>query len=459
MLLFSSGWSRGLAALAATLICGAAFGQTVVYVDRSAPGVIHDGASWCTAFLDLQPTLITAAAGTEIRVANGRYTPQTPPASVRTISFALKSGVTIFGGYAGCGAMNPDERDFTLYETILSGDLMGNDGPSFANRADNSYNVVRGEGADATAILDGFTISGGNANGTNPLDRGGGIRNYFTISRAIFRNLVIRDNEAGNTRGGGGIYNDHTLCQYINCLITGNRAIPGITQGNGGGVLNNGATHPDGIGSEATFRNCAIVGNHARVGGGIYNDVGARPNIENSVLWGNTHNGFVGVFAQINSVVTTTMRYSHVQDLTTTFFPDPTNSALNPLFVDIDGADGILGTADDDLRLSDDSPCINAGDPATVVGASDVDLANAPRLVGCRVDIGVHESAIGQLFADFNADSVVDLRDFSAFQHCFGTPTTGFSWSPACLCTFDSQPDGSVDLPDVEAFRQLITGP
>ena len=34
----------------------------------------------------------------------------------------------------------------------------------------------------------------------------------------------------------------------------------------------------------------------------------------------------------------------------------------DPLFVDPDGVDGLVGTWDDDLRLSSDSPCINAGD-------------------------------------------------------------------------------------------------
>jgi len=31
------------------------------------------------------------------------------------------------GGYAGLGEKNPDARDVKLFETILSGDLLGND--------------------------------------------------------------------------------------------------------------------------------------------------------------------------------------------------------------------------------------------------------------------------------------------------------------------------------------------
>ena len=320
------------------------------------------------------------------------------------------------------------------------------------------------KGADATALLDGFTISGGNANGPNPLDRGGGIRNYLTLSRAIFRNLVIRDNSGGvsappitptTMRGGAGIYNDHTQNQYVNCLITGNRS-----SHRGGGVYNNGSVYLDGIGTSPQFINCTITANHASTSaGGVFNTGLANPTITNTIIWANTHGGTPNVGAQIIPLAGVVLRYSHVQNLTTNFFPDPTNSALDPHFVDLDGADNMLGTPDDDLRLSDASPCINAGDPATVTDPADIDLANAPRLTGCRVDIGAYESVVDQLFADFNDDGAVDMHDFSAFQRCFGTPQSGFSWSPACLCVFDAQPNDTVDLPDAEAFRQLLTGP
>lgn len=430
-------------------------GQTVVYVDRHATGPTADGTTWCTAYRDLQPTLVAAAAGTEIRVADGRYT---PAASARNIAFTLKSGVTVLGGFAGCGADDPDARDFVLYETILSGDLLGNDGPNFTNRADNSYNVVRGGLTDTTALLEGFTISGGNADGPNPLDRGGGIRNYFDLSRATFRNLVIRDNEAGfgsdTQRGGGGIYNDHTQCRFINCVITGNRS-----GHRGGGVYNNGAIYPDGVGTSPQFIHCTITANHGQTVGGMFNTGSANPTVLNSILWGNTHAGMPNLGAQIIPLAGVIVRYSHVQDLSTAFIPDPTNSPLNPLFVDFDGVDGIPGTPDDDLRLSDLSPCINAGDPASVIGPGDLDAGNGPRRVGCRVDIGAYESPHDQDFGDFNDDGRIDLRDAAAFQLCFGTPGSGFSWSPTCLCLFDAQPDGAVGPPDNDPFLSLITGP
>jgi len=37
----------------------------------------------------------------------------------------LINGVALKGGFAGVGVIDPDVRDIDLYETILSGDLLG----------------------------------------------------------------------------------------------------------------------------------------------------------------------------------------------------------------------------------------------------------------------------------------------------------------------------------------------
>jgi len=81
------------------------------------------------------------------------------------------------------------------------------------------------------------------------------------------------------------------------------------------------------------------------------------------------------------------------------------NFEANPMFLDPNGPDGKIGTADDDLRLSPGSPCINAGDNATLPpdifdldGDGDpnepipFDINGKPRIQGGTVDVGACES-------------------------------------------------------------------
>ena len=109
-----------------TLTLASAYGGTIWYVDQQALGPGSDGTTWCIAFDDLQDALDIARSGHEIRVAEGVYRPDRGTSS-RTESFVLRSGASMLGGYAGCGAVDPDARDPSLHETILSGDLSDND--------------------------------------------------------------------------------------------------------------------------------------------------------------------------------------------------------------------------------------------------------------------------------------------------------------------------------------------
>ena len=105
--------------------------QTVRLVDVDATLDPHDGSTWCHAYLDLADALNDALPGDEIRVAAGTYMPKIGTGRLKT--FQLKSGVAIYGGFAGCGEPDENARDFTTYETILSGDLDGNDDPTPAS--------------------------------------------------------------------------------------------------------------------------------------------------------------------------------------------------------------------------------------------------------------------------------------------------------------------------------------
>lgn len=90
-------------------------------------------------------------------MAAGTYWPT--PGTDRTAIFRLKSGVSLYGGFAS-GETDLDQRDWEAYAIILSGDI-----GTLGDNGDNSHHVVTGSGTDETDVLDGFTISGGNADG------------------------------------------------------------------------------------------------------------------------------------------------------------------------------------------------------------------------------------------------------------------------------------------------------
>jgi predicted outer membrane repeat protein len=254
-----------------TSVCPAGTSK-IIYVDDDAIG-LNDGTSWENAYTYLQDALTDANSAEkpiEIRVAQGTYKPDQGAGQTsgeREATFQLINGVFLAGGYAGIGADNPNVRDFELYETILSGDLNCDDTNvadpcdllDEPSRAENSYHVVTSSNTNETAILDGFIITSGNANGTlfSGLDRGGGIYNYD--SNLSVTNCIFNSNSAEYLGGGAfNIYNNNYSLE--NCIFSGNAA------SHGGGTFN--------CQSNTTMKNCRFSGNSAIYeGGGMYNEI------------------------------------------------------------------------------------------------------------------------------------------------------------------------------------------
>jgi hypothetical protein len=264
-------------------------------VNASATGA-NTGTSWPNAFTSLQSALAVATGGDQIWVAAGTYKPST--SGDRNASFTLTNGVAMYGGFAG-GETLLSARNWTSNVTILSGDLNGNDS-GFTNNDENSYHVVIGASG---ATLDGFTISGGNANGRILTELGGGIYTRLASPSPTLSNLIISGNNAfmgggifnqfsspvltnvtiSNNRtafGGGGIYNyAYSSPTLTNVTISGNTATG--SSGDGGGILNSGRSSP-------MLTNVTITGNTARVGGGIFNLNSSSPTLTNVIITGNT---------------------------------------------------------------------------------------------------------------------------------------------------------------------------
>ena len=294
------------------LVCAApTSAQRVLFVDADAAGAA-DGTSWADAFVHLQDALDVAEPDDEVWVAEGTYRPDrgtTVTLGARNAYFDLRSGVALYGGFAGTET-DRAARDWQAHPTILSGDLAGNDGealdPDAPARAENTFHVVTAGDVDAgpadeTAVLDGFYITGGNANavGIDPNNTGGGL--YVILSsRPTLRNLVVERNTA---RFGGG---------FGAVAAHGNPAAFGDGPAVSNVVFRDNVASQKGGGawlfvSDPVFRSVRFEGNRSAVdGGGLYTE-GSAAFVHDAVFVGNEAIEGGGIYHdQDNSVVTNT---------------------------------------------------------------------------------------------------------------------------------------------------------
>lgn len=213
----------------------------IIFVAQGGAG---DGTSWADATGDLGAALANATSGTQIWVKEGTYYPITCSncsAFQRSLYFEIKNGVSLYGGFAGYESAT-GQRNISAHPTYLSGDI-DQDG----TLANNSFNVVYSANLSSLTIVDGFTITGGNAdNNAAPLG--------------------ARENS------GGGWFNNGSLGgnsnpQILNCRFVGNYA-----WGRGGGMVNDGNFPGNCL---PTLTDCVFSGNVARSGGGALYNTGA----------------------------------------------------------------------------------------------------------------------------------------------------------------------------------------
>ncbi|HMP23894.1 MAG TPA: right-handed parallel beta-helix repeat-containing protein, partial [Saprospiraceae bacterium] len=262
-----------------------------LYVDQSTSSS-GDGTSWATAFKTLDEALLIAhncPGVTTINVAAGTYKPGTKPyengapittPDARDVTFHLANGVALYGGFPNGGGL----RDIAANPTILSGDFNDDDvisgsgsTLSITGNGENAYHVVLSVNDTATTVLDGFTISGGNANGLSTItvegqtifrNQGGGMFN--SNSSPTITNTTFTGNSANQ---GGGMYNSNSSPTITNTTFTGNSA------NQGGGMYNSN--------SSPTITNTTFTGNSANQGGGMYNS-NSSPTITNTTFTGNS---------------------------------------------------------------------------------------------------------------------------------------------------------------------------
>ena len=452
-------------------------GAAVIYVDADASGA-GTGTSWGNACPELGDAMNSAVDGDQIWVAAGTYHPtrdktgSTSPADNRDKTFYFKSynSLKLYGGFdgtdgSGGGTLETDlsQRDPAANETVLSGDLNGDD-DSGGDNSENAYHVVYFDAIDQEVLLDGFTITAGNADGAygsylygggiynyvdggtiapvvnncvikeNAANSGGGVANWGT-SITVGANLLmtdcdIRENSAsiggalhintsapelrrcllrGNTASGagGGVYNYSGAPRLINCAISGNN-----TQ-NGGGVYTSNIQNNN----SPLLRNCTISGNYASdLGGAMYNSTVSsglcNPTLVNCIVWNNDSGNSI---KDIYNDAASTPRYKSCDIMgcegsgagwdTALGTDEGGNIDVNPDFftsVSPAGAPTVAG----DFHITLTSACVGAGTAIDLTGTNyipgddfDGELRNSPR------DIGVDEAL------DTDGDGIRNLDD------------------------------------------------
>ena len=380
----------------------------VIYIRANAGGS-NNGTSWANAFTSFQSALSAAVEGDQIWVARGTYYPTM--GTDRFATFALKNGVSVYGGFAGT-ENQLNQRNPLNNVTILSGDI-GTPG----SKGDNSYHVVSSIGLDNTAILDGFTITGGNANllvmdGQDQY--GGGLYNFNsspTLSNLIFSgnsanygaamfnnassptvtDVTFRSNSASrgagmyNTLGSNPVLNRVTF--YSNSSVSRGG---GMTNSASNPILTNvtfnansayyGGAMSNVGGSQPTLINVTISGNTvATIGGAMYNTEASNPVIINSILYGNS-----GVQIHNENGSAPVVSYSIVQG----GYAGTGNLSSDPLLGTLANNGGSTQT----MLLMPGSPAIDAGDNGNCPG---VDQRGVSRPQGSRCDIGAYEKGSG----------------------------------------------------------------
>ena len=265
--------------------------------------------------------------------------------------------IKIYGGFSGNGTETMlSQRDAITNVTTLSGDFSGDDivmgagsTLSITNNTENAYHIMITLNLTTAAIIDGFTIKGGNATdigtisyGIYSFSRGNGGGLYNRSSSPTLANLIFSYNEANF---GGGLYNHSSDPTFTNVIFSSNLGVFG------GAVYN--------LGSSPIFTNVTFSNNSATSGGAISNSSGSSPTLYNTVFYGNSsdiegdgnidvassHNASDGTGGNIN----TGTGFVALSAL-------PFQNSIDP-----DGADDTWFTTDDGLALVSGSTLLGVG--------------------------------------------------------------------------------------------------
>ena len=399
------------------------------YVTQGGTGS-KEGTSWENAYgeAEFSTAIQSADAGDEIWVAVGVYRPST--AMDESATFQLKSGVALYGGFGG-DETTRDARDWENNLTVLTGDLARDDTGANLNggitvSADyivipNSDTVVIGSGTDDTALLDGFTICGGDKGTDSGSGEycGGGMFN--NSGDPTVRNCTFSGNTAHH---GGGMYNYNSSPTVTDCSFSKNTD-DGSFDAGGGGMYNENLSNPKVTG--CTFsENRTTLGS----GGGMCND-NSSPRILDCIFTGNNTNRGGGMYSYESDIVVT--RCTFIKNTATDFGGGMYNYSSIPTVTDCTFSENrtTLGSGGGMYNDNSDPVVTNCTFSENYAGNSGGGMGNIkfsdPTVTNCTFSGNAVENHGGGMFNETLSDPTVTNCTFSENT----TNNTGggmFSW-------------------------------
>ena len=411
-----------------------------LYVNAAATGA-NDGTTWANAYTNLDAAIAAFTSVNEIWVAAGTYK---PTGTARTSTFTMKNAIKLYGGFNGTET-ELSQRNPKINICILSGDVNGNDNGTITatevTRQDNLYHVITARANIKDVTIDGFTISGGNANG-GTLTTGAAVSQFYhTRGGAIYinpytsgdnttvfiTNCILENNSATDTGVAagyyaGGVNNQSFRLEFDSCIVRNNFSgtnsqilIAGASGYGWGGtsVIKNSLFHNNTstsgasclylsastvnsgtvLGINVNVINCTFSNNSGVNGNVIRTDNGANTYIKNSILYGN------GSLTPIN--------YTGLggPGLTNTISEGGQISGIN--------SNPLLNA---NFTLQVGSPAIDSGSNGLLVSGMSFDLNGNARIVGTNVDMGAYE---------YDAALSIESPNISNIFSVYPNPTNG----------------------------------
>lgn len=399
----------------------------IIYVNHAATGN-NDGTSWVNAFTDLNNAIAVASSSNEIWVAQGAYLPNSGTARTRT--FNLPNDTKLYGGFIGTETVI-SQRDFRTNITTLSGDFNNDDNTNLidteATRQENAFHILTLKGDVKNIIIDGFTISGGNANGVISNNctttasaqyddrRGSALYtqpfNSGNIEAEIL-NCVFKNNTASDTAVFSSFYpcGEQNILSTINfesCIIRDN-----YSNTNSAFLLNG----SDGFNQKlnSILNNCLFYNNQSSNGASVFyvttsgagnpGHEGINVQVFNSTFSNNT--GTNGNVIRINNNSGTRLQYYMFNSIvwgngtTTPFLISGNTTQVENTIVEGGQQLGInndplfVNPSQNDYSLQASSPAKDTGNNSRIPTGITQDLAGNQRIFNTTVDLGAYEHTI-----------------------------------------------------------------